>query len=295
MKGEFIKRLLIYFQDPSVHELCLNGIRSLSLFKENLISTAASPFDSEENLIRLCQDFARQEGKRLDPYCPSAGGKWEKFRWHCLIPPASAEGIAFSLRRHRFENIDVKDFQVRSGLEDLLQSVFENRNNHIVFCGPTGSGKTSFISAYLKKYALEERVILVEEYAEIPLFSPHWLRLLSKPNDLENRGEVKLSFLIEESLRLRPDRLVLGEIRNKDALVFFETLLLGHHGSLSTLHASEMCGVRRRIDALLAMRGGSREEFWKIVEGLKDLYFVFLERGSPPSIVGIHQNLSSSS
>lgn len=291
MCENFLNTIRTYFSDPGVHELSLNSTRSLSVFKGDKSSTENSPFHDKVQLIRTCQEFALSQGQRLDAYCPSAGGQIEDglFRWHCLIPPASMEGAIFSLRRHRFAELEIEDFQISAENNLLLSKIFEDPHNHILFCGPTGSGKTSLLSAFLKRYALQQRVIFVEEHAELPLSSEQWIRLVSRRKDIEDKGELKLSFLIEESLRLRPDRIVLGEIRTLDSLVFFETILLGHYGSLSTIHASQMGGVRKRINALLSMRNGSAKEFWSSIDGMSNLWCVFLERGSPPSIVGIER------
>lgn len=291
MTRNILECLREYFLDPEIHELCVHSVRSLCLFRKQDSLSEASPFEDRVQMIRSCQEFALSQGQRLDAYSPSAGGYIEecKLRWHCLIPPASYDGAIFSLRRHSFVELEIENFLIQKSDEHLLTEIFENPSNHILFCGPTGSGKTSLLCAFLKKYARDQRVILIEEHAELPLLSERWLHLVSRKKDIEGQGEVKLSFLIEESLRLRPDRIVLGEIRNTDALVFFESILLGHKGSLSTIHASRLGGVRKRIEALLSLRGGTAKELWSSIKGIDNLWCVFLERGSPPSIVGIEK------
>ncbi len=286
---EFIESFLGYFEDPDVDEVCWNGTRSICVYKKNKAQVFVSPYKKIPQMTRECQEFALSQGLRLDAFCPSAGGHIhnENFRWHCLIPPASLEGPLLTIRRHRFENLQIEDFKISDENAKCLKVVFENPKNHIIFCGPTGSGKTTLLSSFLKTYAQEQRVIIIEECHELPLISPQWTRMLSRQEDVEGRGSIKLSFLIESSLRLRPDRLVLGELRTLDSLVFFESLLFGHYGSLSTLHASDLKGVEKRLNALQAMRGTSQKDFFSNFEGLRNLWYVFMERGSPPSVVGI--------
>ncbi len=291
MKHEdFFAKILSYFSDPTVHELCLNGTRALHLFKnDRTVQSDFSPFSMRSELIRSCQSFAQAHGQRLDPLNPAAGGYCVDggFRWHCLIAPACVDGAIFSLRRHRFADLTLEDFAMLPSHRQQLEDIFSDAHNNILFCGPTGSGKTTLLASFLKHYAWNQRVIMIEEVSELPCLSPHWLSLSAKPKDIEGRGELRLSFLIEESLRLRPDRLVLGEIRTIDALVFFETLMFGHQGSLATIHAANAEEVRSRISALLCLRGSSANEFWSALGRVPKLWYVFLERGSPPRVVDI--------
>lgn len=285
----FLNILKSYLNETGVNEVCLNGTRSLSLFSHRPISILPSPFPNELALIRLCQEFVQSQSQRLDAYSPFAGGELEggKYRWHCMIPPACSDGAVFCLREHKFEKLNLSHFRIKKEVEETLQRICRDPTQHLLICGATGSGKTTLLSAFLKEYALDERVILIEEYPELPLISPQWIRMIARRSDIEGRGELRLTALIEESLRLRPDRIVFGEIRNLDSLVFFESVLLGHHGSLSTLHASQITGVKQRLNALLSMRRQKTGDFWSSLKALNNLWCIFLERGSPPSVVGM--------
>ncbi len=154
MTCEFINVLMSYFSDQELTEICLMGTSSITVFKGSKIISLPSPFQDSLNLIRLCQQFALSQGRRLDPYCPSAGGCLSRdFRWHCIIPPACMDGAIMSLRRHHFVELEIDDFQINKSDKILLQDVFENPKNHIIFCVPTSCGKTTLLSAYLTKYA----------------------------------------------------------------------------------------------------------------------------------------------
>ena len=277
-----------YFQDPETWEVCVNGIRSLTVFKTNGVEVHTSPFLRPEELIDLCQEFAFEEGHRLDFYSPFSGSNLEEatYRWHCVIPPASPEAL-FTLRRHKFQSLTWDDFQIAHSTRRQMEELFESPSKHLLFCGPTGSGKTSMLSFFLKAYARDQRVVLIEEFAELALHSPQWISLIARQAGLGGRGEVKVSFLVEQSLRLRPDRIVLGEIRTSDSLAFFETAYLGHLGSASTLHCSQAGGARKRIEFLLATRKESRGFAYANLESLKDLYLIYLERGTPPRVSGV--------
>lgn len=287
--NRWVQDLLKTFTDPSVDELCLNGIRSLSVHQKAGRQVATSPFSDPVAMVRACQEFAHGQGMRLDPFSPSAGGTFEGgFRWHCLIPPACGrEGALLTIRRHRFADLKVADFSMTPLVRERLQALAADRSRHILFCGPTGSGKTSLLLACLKTYAWEERVVIIEEMEELPLLSPHWLSLLSRKPDTEGRGSIRPATLIEESLRLRPDRLVVGEMRTAESLVFFESITLGHGGSMATVHASHHTGVRERLSSLLLFRGKVEEEKFTNRFVMENLWCVFLERGHPPRIVSV--------
>lgn len=295
------ERLQDFFSDPLVDEVLINGGRSVIVVIGERFEVGKSPFDSGQTMLHWLCEFARDEGVRLDPLCGSAGGmvlsqhlstslkQVGQLRWHALLPPLSQDGPLLSLRRHRFGVISLEDFGGSDTLKKQLACAVAQKRS-LLIAGPTGSGKSTLLVALLAAYASKERVVILESIAEIPPLSPTWVRLLERLPNLEGIGAVPLERLLRESLRLRPDRLVLGEIRGGEAQPFLNALLSGHEGAMATIHAGSVNDARRRFVALAAGQGkanadGSENGFCGAPgEALTGLDVVLMKRGSPPVI-----------
>ena len=229
----------LFIDDQDLDEILLNSLNGLWLVKKGISTGSSSPFKDLESMILWLQEFSFNQGLRLDPLYPSNGGpilhQSLTYRWHAVIPPASADGPLFSLRRHRFETINLLDFGTADLLSPLINA-FKN-NEPILICGATSSGKTTLLTSMLKQFSLEDRAFIIESLPELPLLSPKWVRLSERPPNVEGIGAITMEKLIQESLRLRPDRLVVGEIRGHEARSFIELLFTGSGGIIATLHA----------------------------------------------------------
>ncbi len=238
---------------PGVNEVLLNANRSLQIrlsdgsCKNELINEAI------ENavLTRAIQEFSLNQGIRLDPLQPYAGGdcfiaELGHFRWHAVIPPISPEGPLFCFRRHGFEKHDLKSFgQWERYATLILEAMSLKRPIFIV--GPTGCGKTTFLVALLLELAASERVVILERVAEIPLLSPQWIRLVGREKQRQGDGSISVDMLLEESLRLRPDRLVVSEVRGQEVDGLFQAMHAGHGGVMTTFHADSATGLLARL------------------------------------------------
>lgn len=281
------------FKDPCVQEIFVRGIASMTVLRSGLLEVRSSPYSDRGKYLRFLQEFSLEQGLRLDPYSPSAGGRLERkyegvsllMRWHCLVPPASPIEPIFALRRHHFSSLELSDFSMSVDMESKLRQAFVCGDSFL-FCGPTGSGKTSFLFSLLKMFCLNERLIFLEELEEIPMVSLAWTALRSRKIGIDGKGAVSLSFLLNESLRLRPDRLVIGELRTLDSLVFLDALWTGHHGTLSTFHAMNLTDVQQRIGSMLQKDGRGLSHFSSRSE--KPFWCVFLRRqGAGSEIVSM--------
>lgn len=285
------------FQDTGVDEIFLNGCRRVFYqSRDGLFHSQSGWLRSDGELVRTLQHFAASRLVRLDPLLPAAGGDWShphfpglSFRWHAMIPPASRGGPVFCMRRHRFEQVGLKDFADPKGVLPQVREGLRAGAN-IFFCGATGAGKTTLMTAFLLECCVRERIVILEALSEIPLLSDAWISLSPVPASIEGRGGYSFSRIFEESLRLRPDRIVLGEIRGEEALVLLKLMNVGHQGVLCTLHADSPDTVLGR----LCQASGISEDIWRQSLDQRDCYLVFLERGAPPCITGgYHWNSQS--
>lgn len=208
-----------------------------------------------EHFTRQIQGFSLSQGLRLDPRSPFSGGSLEgsRYRWQCVIPPVSQKGLFF-LRKHRFENLNLENFPCTSKIRIKIEKLVQNKSSFLI-AGPTGSGKSTLLHAILKESSLRNRVIFLEEYEEIPLSSPFWLRLLSKEKEIESDEIFPLNLLFKEALRFRPDQIVLGEIRSEELLTFLEACNSGHSKTCSTIHAGNMDELKNRIKLIFWKNG----------------------------------------
>lgn len=271
-------------EDKSIQEIVINDIRSMLMIKEVGILKKKSLFSKTSLMVEQCQLFSLAQGKRLDPLHPFAGGelKHSRFRWHCVIPPAATHGPIFSLRQHQFDSITLEEYFVSKENKELLISLFKCKHP-LLICGATGSGKTTLLNTLLNTYAKKERVIILEELDELPLGSDFWIKLIKKEETIDGRQSASIQSLFEQSLRLRPDRIVIGEIRGKELATFIESLNTGHRGCLSTIHAGNLHELKTRMNMIL-----DKQQFNKhLGSQIKNLWCLFLERKEKPYITQI--------
>ncbi len=265
---------------PGVDEVLLNGKDAAFLVRRGLAEEFPSPFADDGALLDWLQDLAERDGIRLDPVNGAAGGLLADsgIRWHAVLPPLSRDGPLACFRRHRFQDVALSDFagdaRTVASLRDAVQARLP-----LLIAGPTGSGKTTLVAALLAEVP-GERIIVIESLPELPRFGARTVRLVEKPPSLDGRGAVPLSRLVREALRLRPDRLVVGEIRGHEARAFLEAAGTGHGGVMATLHAGSAEEARDRL--ILLAGGGARSHALAAAPGLG---VAVLERGTPPRLV----------
>lgn len=273
-----LERLLARFgADDALDEILVNGTSAMALVGRKSTVYESSPFADRAGMSVWVQDLAHAQGIRLDPLCAAAGGMLDSgYRWHALLPPLCVDGPLLSLRRHRFASIQLDHFAGdRAG---AVQAASDG--SAMLIAGPTGAGKTSFLSALLAHHALSERVVVVESLQELPALSPSWIRLVERRANIEGAGAISLATLLHEAMRLRPDRLVVGEIRGPEARTFLEALTTGHRGVMATIHAGSPEQAYLRLATLA---GASPKKIERLLGGMP-LVCVQLERGDPPRV-----------
>jgi len=209
------------------------------------------------NQVRL---FARSNGLRLDALNPFCGGTIRDFdlRWHAVVCPATTDEIVLSVRRHKFHDLTLESFNLSVHNLELLNTAVANMQP-ILVAGPTGSGKTSFLTSILKKWHFQKRVLIAEAVAEIPVLSPQWISLFETHANTAGNGRVSIKQIAREALRLRPEVFVVGELRGSEADVFFDLNFSGHGGVLGTIHGDSVAGVRARLKRML---GKHHQSLW---------------------------------
>jgi pilus assembly protein CpaF len=245
--------------DAAVEEVMVNGPDHVYVEREGRIERTDVRFDSERALRDAIERILAPLGRRVDELSPMADARLsDGSRVNVIIPPLSVDGPALSIRRFTAARPD-PDELVATGtltaeLRELLAAAVRDRRS-ILISGGTGSGKTTLLNALSAYIDPSERVVTIEDAAELRLRQPHVVRLESRPASVEGRGEVTIRDLLRNALRMRPDRIVIGEVRGAESLDLLTALNTGHDGALSTVHANSPEDALRRIETLALMAG----------------------------------------
>ena len=220
-------------------------------------------FSSEEDVRALAITMAAICGKRLDDAVPIVDGILPMgVRVHAVIPPLSGEGTIISLRIPARDGLTLEQMRKGASIDDTTQQILsrmlEVRCN-VLISGATGSGKTTLLSALLSSISVNERLICIEEISELHPAHPHVVHLQARQANTQGRGEVSLSELVRAAMRMRPDRIILGECRGGEVRDIMSALNTGHRGSFATIHANTPAEVPARLSALGALAGMSAE------------------------------------
>ncbi|MFM8945298.1 MAG: CpaF family protein [Actinomycetota bacterium] len=234
---------------PDVTDVLVNGGTDIWVEADGVLHRAGSlaPGEIEASLERVLAPL----GRRLDRLSPSIDARLPDGTRICaVVPPIATDGPAVALRVLRHRRCDIADFVDDPLVEREVIDLVASRAN-ILVSGATGAGKTTLIAAITDSIRHSERLIVLEDTKEIVTTHPHCLRLEARPPTPDGRGEVTLDDLLRTALRLRPDRLVLGEIRDREAITLLNALNTGHSGSLASIHANSAADARRRLELLV--------------------------------------------
>ena len=245
--------------DPAVEEVMVNGAETVFVERRGRIEPAETRFADEEQLRNAIERILAPLGRRVDELSPMVDARLaDGSRVNVVIPPLAVDGPVLSIRRFGVRRPGPRQL-VESGtltegqLETLATAVSERRS--VLVSGGTGSGKTTLLNALSSFIGAAERVVTIEDAAELRLQQPHVVRLESRPAGVEGRGEVTIRDLLRNALRMRPDRIVIGEVRGPEALDLLTALNTGHDGALSTVHANSPEDAVSRIETLALMAG----------------------------------------
>ena len=240
--------------DPTVEEVMVNGPSQIYVERLGRIEPTAARFEGEEALRHAIERILAPLGRRVDELSPMVDARLaDGSRVNVVIPPLAVDGPVVSIRRFGSDRPGpdrlVELGTLTADMRDLLQDAVSGRRSVLV-SGGTGSGKTTLLNALSGFIAAHERVVTIEDAAELRLQQPHVVRLESRPASVEGRGEVSVRDLLRNALRMRPDRIVIGEVRGAEALDLLTALNSGHEGALSTVHANSPADALRRLETL---------------------------------------------
>jgi pilus assembly protein CpaF len=245
--------------DPRVEEVMVNGPERVYVERAGRIEATAVSFESEEALRNAIERILSPLGRRIDELSPMVDARLgDGSRVNVVIPPLSIDGPVVSIRRFGARRPGPDELVELGTLSPAgrgrLEEAVAGRRS-ILISGGTGSGKTTLLNALSSFIAPAERVVTIEDAAELRLQQPHVVRLESRPASVEGRGEVTIRDLLRNALRMRPDRIVIGEVRGAEALDLLTALNTGHDGALSTVHANSPADAIARIETLALMAG----------------------------------------
>ncbi len=251
--------LELLLADPHVEDVLVNGPDEIYVERQGRVERAGVAFAGDEELRDAIERVLSPLGRRVDELSPMADARLgDGSRVNVVIPPLAVDSPVLSIRRFAGERHDLERLTelgtLTPELHELLAASVAGRES-ILVCGGTGSGKTTLLNALSACIDPAERVITIEDAAELRLRLPHVVRLESRPASVEGRGEVTIRDLLRNALRMRPDRIVIGEVRGPEALDLLVALNTGHSGALSTVHANSPDDALRRLETLALMAG----------------------------------------
>jgi pilus assembly protein CpaF len=245
--------------DPAVEEVMVNGPARVYVERRGLLEETDVAFESEEELRNAIERILAPLGRRVDELSPMVDARLaDGSRVNVVIPPLAIDGPAVSIRRFGASRPGPDELVALGTLSaeqrNLLEDAVAARRS-LLISGGTGSGKTTLLNALSGFIGPEERVVTIEDAAELRLQQDHVVRLESRPAGVEGRGQVTIRDLLRNALRMRPDRIVIGEVRGVEALDLLTALNTGHQGALSTIHANSSADALRRLETLVLMAG----------------------------------------
>ncbi len=243
--------------DPDVSDIMVNGPFQTYIEKSGKLQLAEIQFRDEEHLFQIAQRIVNQVGRRVDQTTPLADARLKDgSRVNVIVPPLSLRGTAISIRKFSEKPITIDMLKNFGSMNDKMATCLKiagAARMNIVISGGTGSGKTTMLNALSKMIDPGERVLTIEDAAELRLQQPHWLPLETRPPNLEGEGAITIGDLVKNALRMRPDRIILGEIRGAECFDLLAAMNTGHDGSMCTLHANSPRECLGRMENMILM------------------------------------------
>ena len=246
-------------KDPEVTEVMVNGPKKVYVEKKGQLQKSSVVFDDDNHVLQIIDRIILPLGRRVDADSPTVDARLpDGSRVNAVIPPVSIDGPSITIRKFSKEKLDINaliDFgSITEKMAEFVRACVLAHLN-IIISGGTGSGKTTLLNVLSSFIPENERIITIEDAAELQLQQDHVLRMETKPANLDGRGSVTIRDLVRNSLRMRPDRIVVGEVRGGEALDMLQAMNTGHDGSLTTLHSNSPRDAIARLETLVLMAG----------------------------------------
>jgi len=245
--------------DPEISDILINGPKTVYIERRGRLEKSSIAFHDKNHVMQIVQRIAGQVGRRVDETCPMVDARLpDGSRLNAIIHPLALDGPLVSIRRFGARPLQVDDLLTNRSLTEemlrFLSACVEARIN-IIISGGTGGGKTTLLNALSSYIPADERVATIEDSAELQLQQPHVVRMETRPANIEGEGEVTTRDLVRNALRMRPDRIIVGECRGAEALDMLQAMNTGHEGSLTTIHANSPRDALSRLEMMVGMAG----------------------------------------
>ena len=244
-------------QDPTISDILVNGFSQVYVERKGLLELTNVRFHDNAHLLRIIDRIVSQVGRRVDESNPMVDARLsDGSRVNAIIPPLAVDGPLLSIRRFGTDKLMPKDLVAKraltAGMMELLDAAVRAKLN-IIVSGGTGAGKTTLLNALSAFISPNERIVTIEDAAELQLKQPHLARLETRPANVEGTGAVRQRQLLVNALRMRPDRIIVGEVRGEEALDMLQAMNTGHDGSLTTVHANTPRDAISRLEVMVSL------------------------------------------
>lgn len=245
--------------DPSIGDILVNGYDLIFVERKGKLERSTIRFNDNAHLVKIIEKIASGVGRRVDESSPMVDARLpDGSRVNAIIPPLALDGPALSIRKFAKVPLRVSDLiefnSITQEIAQVLEAMVKARIN-ILISGGTGTGKTVFLNVLSSFIPNDERIITIEDSAELQMQQEHVVRLETRPPNLEGSGEVTMRDLVRNALRMRPERIILGEVRSGEALDMLQAMNTGHDGSLATIHANSPRDALSRLETMVSMAG----------------------------------------
>jgi pilus assembly protein CpaF len=245
--------------DPTISDILVNSYANIYIERRGKLEKTAISFKDDEHLMRVIERIVSTVGRRIDEAQPMVDARLpDGSRVNAIIPPLAIDGPTLSIRRFGADPLRMPALIENGALTKEIAILFEmcvRARLNIIISGGTGAGKTTLLNAMSAYIPADERIVTIEDSAELQMQQPHVVRLETRPSNIEGKGEITQRDLVKNSLRMRPDRIVVGEVRGGEAIDMLQAMNTGHDGSLTTIHANSPRDALSRLETMIQMTG----------------------------------------
>ena len=246
-----------FLQDPTVSDILVNTFQNIYVERFGKLEPTYARFKDNDHLMKIIDKIVSHVGRRIDESSPMVDARLaDGSRVNAVIPPLAIDGPMLSIRRFAGDPLELEDLvklkTLTPEIGEILKGIVKAKLN-VLISGGTGSGKTTALNVLSRFIPEEERIVTIEDAAELQLKQDHLIRLETRPPNIEGRGEITQRDLVRNTLRMRPDRIIVGEVRGGEAFDMLQAMNTGHEGSLTTIHANSPRDALMRLETMVAM------------------------------------------
>ncbi|KAB1441830.1 CpaF family protein [Pseudodesulfovibrio senegalensis] len=248
-----------FVKDDTVNDILVNGYKQIFVERKGKLQLTKARFRDDDHLRKIIDRIVSRVGRRIDESQPMVDARLlDGSRVNAIIPPLALDGPSLSIRKFSKDPLEVRDLIGFGAFTDEMAMVFDGivkcRLN-VIISGGTGSGKTTLLNCLSRFIPEDERIVTIEDAAELQMKQEHVVRLETRPANIEGKGEISQRELVKNCLRMRPDRIIVGEVRSAEALDMLQAMNTGHDGSLTTIHANSPRDCLMRLETMVSMAG----------------------------------------